>query len=186
MNKEQTLIHGYQGRPTPEMGTGGHNLQKANQVHVFCAEYERGLCFYDQSPYGSVAELAGSLPEGEFWSSRETDIPWDDSINGERKAEAVTNEVSIITNKHVVREINGGSYAVTTIMVTKDVMDSIVRQISAEKPAMSPDGNYKLIKFGTRIQMKKLDKENNTDKDLNGINHDKYDYEMNDINDFHI
>ena len=157
-------------------------LSLADRIYIFCSEYEKGIEFYDQSPYGAVAELTGSLPEGQFWSSGENEVSWDNSVNGERTEEPVTSNLSIVVNQQKVLT-HDGSYTAT--------MDRLVKQIQAEQPAMSPDGNYKVINFGTKLVNNKA--KNNSADSIDSMYLNNYDdmnkdeiKDPNDLNDFHI
>ena len=106
-------------------------LELANEVYVFYDKNSPGFKFYDRNPDpGSVeGRLIGVPPEGVYYTEEIETANWDDEIN--RPNETVP-----------VRYINGTNQ-VTTIMVTIEEMDEIIKMLEeAEKSKI--DGKMRI------------------------------------------
>ena len=123
-------------------------LELANVVYVFCPRFKKGIMFYDQSPSGAVAKFSGSLKEGEFYSSGEVIVEWDDNKNGVRTYEV---KKSHISHKINIEVKNGDTFEATTILVPDEVFGDLCVQI--KNPVFR--GEYKFLDLN-RILKKKM------------------------------
>jgi hypothetical protein len=104
-----------------EKEDGSNEKELANVVYIFASKDMLGIKFYDKSPYGAVAKLAGSLPYGKYKTDIHSisKVSWDDEINE-------PNESHLIKTKN-------GSYKATTIMVSLEQFYMILYSIEKAK-----------------------------------------------------
>lgn len=126
-------------------------MELANRVFVFTPDGSFGIMFYDQSPRGAEAKLAGDLPEGVFWSSGEEQVSWDEKINGHLgEGFPADNETSLVVNNTVIKYI-GGSCGATTIIVSFENFLDLLRQINDPKYS-SGRGKYKVLNLNSKLK----------------------------------
>lgn len=92
----------------------------ADVVYIFTSPDKPGIKFYDRTPYGAEAKMTGILPKGKFITDPNSISieEWDETINKENRSV-------------LVRGYNGG-YKVTTIMVSEEQFDKIIKGIVSQ------------------------------------------------------
>lgn len=144
-------------------------MELANRIYVFSPNSEKGFMFYDQSPSDFVSKMAGSLPEGKFWSSGEEFVEWNEEINGPKMTDvSVNSHVSILINSQDIKVVDGNSCICYTIIVSDDNLLKLLQQI--DNPIMDNQQQYKILDFNSKIYS--YDYFNDLNKP-NGINNKK-------------
>ena len=92
----------------------------ADVVYIFTSPDKPGIKFYDRTPQKAEAAIVGTLPQGKFITDTSSiyTAQWDESINEE--------------NETVRIRVYDGAYKATTIMVSEEQFDEIIRKIVSQ------------------------------------------------------